>query len=244
MTNIWGADWLWCLSKFHVEQFLSVAADLKPIMHRTRNGVDLDFIKEIEEGRDAGDHKRDEHLYIWGSRPERGLDILLQHVWPRILKDVDPKATLLVAGYSDAGIEIPEHVKMFYKHVDALLASTPRVERVGYLPKRKWYEFLMKGQAVLYPTKFPEISCINAMEAQACGIPIITSNEFALKETVKDKHNLIDGHPLSEEYQLAFVSRVARLLKDKSEYKLTQRLGKDHILKHYEWKTIAEEWVS
>src|SRR3990167_11313796 len=72
MTNIWGTDFVWCLSQFHVDQWLSLVPEIKPILHQTRNGIDLELIDVVRNK-----HKktvRNMSKFIWGSRPERGLD--------------------------------------------------------------------------------------------------------------------------------------------------------------------------
>lgn len=238
MQNMWGADFVWTLSQFHEEQFLSVAKEVRPIMHRTRNGVDLELIDSIR----AKKSERNRDVFVWGSRPERGLDILLQKTWPRILKEVNPNAKLCIAGYSDKGLTLPDDVKEYHKFVHALIEQSPNTFHVGHLTKESWYELLCSAGMLVYPTQFPEISCITAMEAQACELPIITSNEFALKETIKDRANLINGHPRSEEYQNAMIARINRLTKNSFEYKQSQRMGREHVQGYYEWKVIAEEW--
>lgn len=238
MNNSWACDFSFCLSDFHVEQFLSVAKDYRSITHKTRNGVDLELIDSVRNK----NLKRDPNIFVWGSRPERGLDILLQKTWPRILKDVNPNAKLLIAGYSLADIKLPDVVVEFNNMVDKIMAHSKNVEQVGNLTKEKWYELLCSSGQMLYCTNFPEISCINALEAQACGIPIVTTNNFALVETVADKKNLINHDPRSDEYQSAFVARVKRLYSNEYEYKQSQHAGRARVESKYEWKTIAAEW--
>ncbi len=239
MTNIWGADFIWCLSNFHTEQWLSVAKNLQPIMAKTRNGLDLELIHDVESKKSK---LRDKNVFVWGSRPERGLDTLITHVWPKMLKELGNDIMLKVGGYSDTGLELPDHIKQMHEAIKIQISAAKNVERIEPLPKRQWYELLASSGMVIYPTHFPEISCITALEAQACKTPIVTSNEFALKETVKDRHNLISGHSRSEEYQNAFVARVKRLLSSDYEYKNSQRIGYEHVIGYYDWNTIAEEW--
>lgn len=240
MTNIWATDVVFCNSQFHIDQWLSVASKLKPIVQKTRNGIDLQLIDAVKKKVEGT--SRNKKQFLWGSRPERGIDVLLQKTWPKILKEVGEDCNLVITGYSDEGLAIPEQLKLFYAQMQSLATTLPNVKYIGPSTKEKWYELLWTSGFLIYPTTFPEISCINALEAQACELPIITSNEFALKETVKDRNNLIDGHPKSEEYQNKFVTRVKRLIKNEFEYKRSQTIGREHVLKHYEWKTIAEEW--
>ena len=240
MTNIWGTDFVWCLSQFHVDQWLSLVPEIKPILHQTRNGIDLELI-DVARNK----HKktvRNMSKFIWGSRPERGLDVMLQKTWPRVLKEIDKDAQLIIAGYSDVGLTLPEHVIEYHKYLDTLIKSSSNVQRIGSLTKEQWYELLCTSGMMLYPTSFPEISCINALEAQACGLPIITSANFALVDTVADKNNLIQNNPKSDEYQNAMIARAKRLVSNDFEYKLSQRKGRNHVEGVYEWKTIAKEW--
>jgi len=238
LINSWGIDLTWCLSKFHVEQYLSVAKELEPIMNQTRNGVDLQLIDSIRNI--AGE--RNKKQFIWGSRPERGLDNLLINVWPKILKEVDSTARLLIAGYDDKGINIPEEVQKFHEYIEKLIIATPNVFKVGNLTKEEWYKLLSTSGMMIYPTNFPEISCINAMEAQACELPIVTTNSFALVETIGDKANLINNHPKSDEYHTQFVNRVKKLYTNSHEYSNSQKKGYTHIAGRYEWNIIAKEW--
>ena len=95
---------------------------------------------------------------------------------------------------------------------------------------------------MLYPCDFPEISCIVALEAQACKTPIVTTNDFALKETVGVKEWLIDGIPAQEDYQESFIKKVKELLANPSFYEKTVQRGYEWVRSRYTWRTIAEEW--
>ncbi len=240
MTNVWATDVIFCNSQFHIDQWLSVAKKLRPIIQRTRNGIDLQLVDSVKKKVEGT--PRNKKQFLWGSRPERGIEILLQKTWPKILKEVGDDCNLIITGYSDEGLPIPDQLKLFYAQMQQLMLTIPNVKYIGPSSKEKWYELLLTSGFLIYPTAFPEISCINALEAQACELPIITSNEFALRETVKDKNNLIDNHPKSDEYQNKFVARVRRLSKNEFEYKRSQAIGREHVLHYYEWKTIAAEW--
>lgn len=239
LNNSWACDFAWCLSDFHMQQFLSVAPEYRPILHKTRNGLDLELINKVK----AQNIKKQHNLFVYASRPERGLDILLSKTWPKILKEVDPSAQLLITGYSTEGVILPPEIVEFYKSIDELLAITPNVERGGCLKKQEWYELLASASMVIYPTNFPEISHLVGMEAQALGTPEVTSENFALVETIGDKSNLIPYDARSDEYQTAFVARVKRLYASDHEYKRSQQIGQQHIVRgKYDWSVIAEEW--
>lgn len=240
MQNIWQCDFMWCLSQFHKEQYLSKAPHLAPVLSTTRNGVDLPLINRVL----SETPEKDFDSFVYGSRPERGLDVLLEKVWPRILQEVNSKAVLRLAGYDVAPEMISEDMKAYYKHIDALIDSTPNVERLGSLKQEDWIRVIARSGFMLYPTSFPEISCINSLLAQACKTPIITTDGFALSESVRVKENLIRGNPKTEEYVSAFVARVKCLYDpgNSFNYKLAQKQGYQHVENSYSWSEIAEEW--
>ncbi len=120
-----------------------------------------------------------------------------------------------------------------------------RLEVTGYLQGRltKWeyYERLRRAQLVLYPCTFPEIFCCSAIEAQAAGTPIVTTNDWALREVVADPVNRIQGSPFSEKYQKDFIERVEQLLSDPEEYRESQKIGIETTQK-FGWDRIAKRW--
>ncbi len=182
-------DRLFVLSEFHRQQFqrhLDVPEDRYVV---TRNGVDLDLVDQATKG-----VERDPDRVIYTSRPERGLDVLLT-IWPE-LKRRRPRLKLAIAHYENAGADaqIAEYLATLRRVMDEL----PEVTMLGPLNKRDLYRELASSALALYPSTFPEVSCINALEAAACGTPMVTSRYCALKESVEDGPSASSGSPGSE----------------------------------------------
>ena len=93
------------------------------------------------------------------------------------------------------------------------------VMMMGQLSKSALYQQISSSQLWTYPTNFPEIFGIGLAEAQACGTPVISTEDFAVKETVKNGVGgvLIPGNPVEKEYVDEFVKTVLRLLDNKEE---------------------------
>ena len=123
--------------------------------------------------------------YIYASRPERGLKLLLEKIWPEIVER-NPDATLHICTYEHT-MGLPDDVKKIHKEVEDLLEYSRNIKHFGHLPKRQFYELLSNCAYMVYPTEFPEISCINAIEAQYNGCLVVTTDKFAMSETVKSK---------------------------------------------------------
>ena len=235
MSLMYKVDRLLVLSEFHKQQFvrhLSMPEDRYVV---TRNGVDLGVVDEAVE-----DVEPDMSRVIYTSRPERGLDVLLE-MWPE-MKRRRPELRLAVAHYDNPGAD-----QQMADYLDALRRAAgelPDVEMLGALSKRELYREIAGSALVVYPCAFPEVSCISALEAAACGTPMVTSRYCALKESVADGETgvLVPGDPRGEGYAERFVSAVVDLLSDGERYAAMRAAARGRVEEQYQWRQIAEEW--
>ena len=227
---------LFNLSRFHVESYLAKIPELKPMIRQTRNGIDPSAVNRATLGR-----KKVRGKMIYASRPERGLKPLLESIWPK-LRSTFPGLELYICGYEVHGQGIPAGVKNLYSYLDGLIRESPGVHPLGTLSKKDYYLHLAEAQLMLYPCDFPEISCIVALEAQACKTPIITTKGFALRETVGVEDWLVDGLPGSREYLDGFIGKVEFLLTNNCFYEESAQQGYQWVMPRFTWPTIAWEW--
>lgn len=235
MGMLWKTDLVMNNSRFHCEQYTRHLPELARVLWQTREGVDWDWIQSCIEGV----RKSEPPVFVYASRPERGLEVLLKAIWPSVLEMV-PDATLAVCGYD---VRAAQHVSEEYlAWHDAFMRTVPEYPNVvmrGSLSKPEFYRLLASATAVLYPTGFPEIFCLVAAEAQACGTPIITTKDFALPEIVASEGCLV---PPGEAYPTAFLKAVEGLLAQPSRYAAIQQEGRELIRRRFQWAQIAEEW--
>lgn len=235
---MWNVDQVAVLSKFHKDAVEKVWGFNPDYLWQTRNGIDLELFKPFA----AAPKNPKRMIYI--SRPERGLDIFLENIFPRILEQV-PDATLAVCSYSNQ----VEHLREFYSNIGkALDAYGDRVEFLGNLNKSDLAREMSISGVFVYPgpgpisSGFSEISCIAAMEAQAAGLPIVTSRRGALPETIAPKAGtLIDGDASSPEYATAFARAVVDYMGDPAASFLAGAEGRKHA-ESLSWKSLAKEW--
>ncbi|MBN2010463.1 tetratricopeptide repeat protein [candidate division KSB1 bacterium] len=194
----------------------------------TRNGVDKSYMYSERQNTISA-----KMVYI--SRPERGLKTLLK-LFPRIKKQV-PEAELVVCSYrfDEQNDEMNQYRK---------LANQPGVTLMGALTHQELIEELQSAALMTYPTSQLETSCTAAIEAQAMGVPVVTSQLGALKETVL--HNktgiLIPGKSESAEYQKQFVDAVVRIIKNQKMWHTLSSRGRQRAAHEYDWDVIAREW--
>ena len=223
------------LSNFHKDNYLMRLPQIDDRLVLTRNGLDFDLLDRASSG------KHDPNKLIYASRPERGLKTLLESIWPRLHK-WNPDLRLYICGYQIVLAGLPPQLEELYRQVNYLLESTPGLVILGGLAKSDYYRHLSESALMVYPSVFPEVSCIAALEAQALGVPVLTSDAFALSETVVTPTTLVGGRPGSEQYINDYVERAISLL---SNYDGMDRLGKrakDEIRGRYGWDKISGEW--
>jgi glycosyltransferase involved in cell wall biosynthesis/SAM-dependent methyltransferase len=236
---LWNVDRVAVLSKFMAEQYREVYGIPDEVLWTTRNGIDLTLFDGLH------DRPRDRCTpLVYGARPERGIDVLLTTIFPRLLRE-EPGLTLKIATYDNP---VP-NLRPFYDNVNALIERFgDRIVFLGSLPKRQYYEHLATAGVYVYPTPSPaepmfaEISCITAMECQAAGLPIVTSRRGALPETIAPAAGvLIDGEPGTEAYADAFCDAVLRYVRDDAFWRAASTAGRERA-SSLDWRGVAEEW--
>jgi len=220
---------IFTLSKFHTKQWREKLNLPSCNFFITRNGFDPEMF-------DQPDVKRKKNKIIYTSRPIRGLEILLK-VFPRIRERVpDAELHLFTYALSEKDNEIAPFME---------LVNQPGVILRGEISKKELAKELLESRVAAYPSIFEETSCISAIEAQAAGLPMVTTNLAALPETLRhDKSGIIiDGDARTEEYQDAFVEWVVRLMQNDRLWKRLSEGGKNRAYEIYPWSKVAEQWL-
>lgn len=242
-SAIWNLDALYVLSAFQKAQYAEVHPGLEQgnALFQTRNGIDLaDFPA-------PGTVARDPWKLVYGSRPERGLENCLAIMDLCAQRNLPYR--LHVSGYDN---RVP-HLEDFYRQLYARCEAMPNVTLDGPLPRAKWYQSLASARAVLYPgvaSPFREISCLNAMEAQACGTPFVGIKKGALPETLHPDACLLvgdedtDAH--SPAHRAAIVDALVSLVQHPTADQRWQAMsdaGRAHA-QTLGWDGVAQQWAA
>lgn len=169
------------------------------------------------------------------SVPERGLALLIRDVMPRIWARL-PQVELHVFSYRP--------LEPYRDLLRRLGGAADKVHLRGGLPKRELARALSQCHLWAYPTDFPETSCIAAMEAQAAGLPVVTSRRYALTETVEDGQTglLIAGEVGSPDYVRRFAQACIDLLQDPHRRAQMGRQAARRIVSRFTWQQVVRQW--
>ncbi len=231
-------DKFFCLSSWHKDFFL----DSYKFIHRnrvekTRNGIDLN--------RFSSPVVRDPNRVVYGSSPDRGLEVLLLS-WPRIKKECPDASLHIYYGFDnwekyaigDHGqLKLIEKLKFIIESLTCF-----DVHLHGRVSQEELAREYLKSGVWAYPTWFSETSCVTAMEAQVSGLYSITSPVAALPETLGDNAVFIEGDWLSHEYREKFIENVIHFIKNSSNGEREKIMQKARD--RFSWDSLVQEWVS
>ena len=144
-----------CLTEWHKTLFSDKYPTLKNKITLINNGLDIDSFSSIDTDNILKNNKI-KNKFIYSSRPDRGLNVLLK-LWPQIIEKI-PDATLTISTYGSFPSN-PEEVAM-----KNLIDATPSIHYLGKLNVEQLYLEMSTAEFWLYPTNWPETSCITALE--------------------------------------------------------------------------------
>jgi GR25 family glycosyltransferase involved in LPS biosynthesis len=164
-----------CLTEWHRNLFMEKYPTLKDKIKLINNGLDLDSFK-------ANTNNKIKNKFIYTSRPDRGLNNLLK-LWPQILEKI-PDAILTISSYG----EFPTTPE--YKLLKNIIDNTDSIIHLGKLSISKLYEEMASSEFWLYPTHWPETSCITALEMLMSEVICLYYPIAGLTHTI-DKYGII-----------------------------------------------------
>jgi len=199
------------------------------------NGVDL--------SRFSDKVRRDPNRVIYSSSPDRGLDVILEGIWPKVVEAVPDAELHVYYGWDNFDKFAPmfPQLQEFKQRVQTLFLDSKNVTQHGRISQKKLARAFQRSSVWLYPTYFTETYCITAIEAQLGGALPITNQLAGLKETVAS------GVTLSEdvrnpEVQEAYARAVIQALTTPMEERkgIHQRVI-DNAPAH-SWDEVANLW--
>lgn len=215
-------DAVYCLSDYHCHDTCKALPDLKLKLRKLMNGIDPALILRATK-----DVRGKRHKIMFTSRPKRGLPQALE-LYEQL---ADTTLEFLICSYYCSPDGEAEPLWDSYRpRIDKLVERGFPVS-VGSFTQSDLYRHIAESKAVIYPTDCPEVFCISAIEAQACGTVFLTTDDFALKETV-GYERIPPGN------QAQFYERLKAILSDEKLRHELETKGREHVIP-YTWQNVA-----
>jgi D-inositol-3-phosphate glycosyltransferase len=173
-------------------------------------------------------------LYVGRIAPIKGLHTLLDAI--ARLRAAGRALELLIVG-GDADEAVDGHEAELRRRLETLgLADTVRF--VGAQPQDKLRAYYVAADATVLPSYYESFGMV-ALEAMACGRPVIASRVGGLQTTVRDG---VTGVLVPEHDAGALAEMIERVMSDAA---LRWRLGREGVrwAAHHRWPCVAEAIV-
>ena len=153
-----------CQKRWHADEYENLYPTLKSKISIINNGLDVGLFPSL---RDESCKQRQPNKFIYTSRTERGLARILE-MWPQIMAAL-PDSTLAISTYevfpcNDDERRIQARIEFLNREFPADDNGKNRIQHLGQLNPTQLYLEMSTAEYWLYPTDWPETSCITAME--------------------------------------------------------------------------------
>jgi len=190
-------------------------------------------------------------MFIFNANMSKGLDPLLNLVWPKVKKRIPSARLTVIGGHYKLGAafahddEETEFMKIAGPHL-----NDPTITFTGIVDQKTVAEISAKASYFLYPTAFPETYGISTLESLYANTPLITCRFGALEETASPQGYLIDysATPNSlfpnvnaEDQSNLIVEQVVAAYQNKTEHRRRMK-ALDEIKDLAGWDVVALEW--
>ncbi len=124
--------------------------------------------------------------------------------------------------------------------LNALIADLrlqKQVKMVGYIENQNVYEFIRQHHIMMMPS-LSEGFGVAALEASACGRPVIASNVGGVPEVVKDG---VTGLLVPPGNVAALADAINRLARDQSRMEQMGKAGHEFVSANYDWNRSLDQ---
>jgi len=201
-----------------------------------KNGIPNIKLRNITE-------KKDKIKLIYHPTPWRGLSVLLGAM--QLVKnpnvELDVYSSTKVYG-TDFEKQNDDQYKALYDQAKIL----PNVNYIGYKSNEYILDNLHTYDAFVYPNIWEETFCISALEALACGLFVVTTDNGALYETCSEFPVYIPMDTNLNNLAVQFAAVIDGLPSQLNDQGCHNHLKfQQNFYNHfYNWKNIAGQWTN
>ena len=219
-----------CQTRWHADEYARQYPTLQSKIRVINNGIDAALFPAIG--------KKVRNRFIYTSRTERGLSRILD-LWPDIIAAM-PDATLVISTYVAFPCNDDERrIQARIAHLNQVHPGQKEgqehcIRHLGQLSPSQLYAEMGAAEYWLYPTDWPETSCITAMEMLMSGVICLYYPVAGLTDTMGGCG--IQIAPGSE------LETLCRITSDETHQSKQREKGRAYA-EGCTWTHRAQQWV-
>ena len=189
-------------------------------------GVDIDLFKPTST------NKENTLLVVGRIQPQKGQINTLKLFHKLLLLSPDLKLNFVGGPSGNDG-------KEYLKTIENEIEQTGLKNNVQFLNTATQEQLINeynKAKIVVHASQYETFGLI-ALEANACGVPVVSINQGPLKETIENGQNGYIAESFEDENLILFCKNV---LSD-SEYQSKTQINCLNVAKQYDWKNTAKQ---
>jgi FkbM family methyltransferase len=193
LTTAGAIDEIWTLSDFHAMYVMTCSHPnfrcfevLRRKMWVTRNGM-VKYFDSVDL--DA----KDPNKFIFNANMSKGLDPLLNRVWPKVKARLPDARLTVIGGFYKLGSAFAhDNEKEEFDKIASASYDDPTITFTGIIPQSEVAEHCASASYFIYPAALPETYGISTLESLYGNTPLITCRFGALEETATELSYMIN----------------------------------------------------
>ena len=189
-------------------------------------GVDVDLFKPTST------NKENTLLVVGRIQPQKGQINTLKLFHKLLILSPDLKLNFVGGPSGNDG-------KEYLKTIESEIERRGLKNNVHFInsatQERLIYEY-NKAKIVVHASQYETFGLI-ALEANACGVPVVSINQGPLKETIENGHNGYIAESFEDENLILFCKNI---LSDR-EYQYKTQINCLNVAKQYDWKNTVKQ---
>ncbi len=200
-------------------------------------GVNTARFNPADDGRAVAGTERPYVFSLSRIDTNKGLDFLI-HAFARVAKVSE--LALVVGGGSSQPKERERLVLKELKDIAATYGVEGRVDFKGYITAEDLPYFYRRARAFVLPSRFEPFG-MTALEAMACGAPVVATNLGGLARYLEDGRDALLVDPSDAE---TLAKAILRAATDEALGAGLVAQGRETIAREFTWEAIAKKHVA
>jgi mannosylfructose-phosphate synthase len=203
-------------------------------------GVDIETFRPIGPGQSRPKLELPQRYIFCLSRIDanKGHDLLLNAFG--IVSREMPDVQLVIGGGSPKPKQTEIEVLTTMREIMDKKTLNERVRITGYIPDESLASYYQYAELFVLPSIFEPFG-MTALEAMACGTPVVASKLGGIKDVISSGENglLVDPSDPNE-----FAGAMMKLLKDRQASRAMGKKGSQIIRSQYSWRAMAGKHIA